>query len=139
MRRLTMAFALGALAAGSPTTSVAAQDKSGPDFTWDGALTPGHALVVRNLNGAIRVTKADGDRASVTAVKRWRRGNPADVRIEQIKTGSSGDVVICAFWTENANCDERSYRSRGEGGWSRVPRSAAEVEVDEPILAEVSG
>ncbi|MBI3790408.1 MAG: DUF4097 family beta strand repeat protein [Gemmatimonadetes bacterium] len=90
-----------------------------PDFTWDGRMERGRTLVVRNLNGAIRVTRAEGDRASIVATKRWRRGDPAEVRIEQVKAGANGDVVVCAFWTENASCDERGYRSRDDGGWRR--------------------
>ena len=80
MRRPIIALALGTLvtlaAPAAARASAQDKDKSGADFTWDGVMTPGHVLVVRNLNGAIRVTKADGDRASVTGVKRWRRGNP---------------------------------------------------------------
>ena len=128
MRRLTIAFVLGALAAAPAAVRATTQDKTAPDFTWDGAMTPGRVLVVRNVNGAIRVTRADGTRASVTAVKRWRRGNPADVRIEQVKTGASGDVVICAFWTDNASCDERSYHSHSDGGWTSNRRNDVSVE-----------
>ena len=129
MRRLTIALALGAVATGMVATRVAAQEKSGPDFTWDGVMTPGHTLVIRNMNGAIRVTKADGDRASVTGVKRWRRGNPADVRIEQSKGSTIGDIVICAFWVDNASCDERSYHSHNDGGgWPFRDRNDVSVE-----------
>lgn len=95
------------------------ESSKGPDFTWDGRMEKGRTLFVRNLNGAIRVTKADGDRASITATKRWRRGDPADVRIEQVKTSANGDILVCAFWVENASCDERGYHSRGDGGWRR--------------------
>ena len=128
MPRPTFALALALLAAGTGATGLAAQDKSGPDFSWDGVITPGHVLVVRNLNGAIRVAKSDGDRASVTGVKRWRRGNPADVRIEQMKGSATGDVVICAFWSDNASCDERSYRSHNDGGWPWRDRNDVSVE-----------
>ena len=106
-----------AMAAGA--TALAAQDRErtgSPDFSWDGSMQAGRTLYVRNLNGAIRVTKADGDRASVVATKRWRRGDPADVRIEQIKAVNGGDVIICAFWVERSSCDERGYRSRDNDG-----------------------
>ncbi len=127
--RPVVVFALGLAIAGAPSHLVAQEREAsrGPDFTWDGRLEKGRTLIVRNLNGAIRVTRADGDRASITATKRWRRGDPADVRIEQVKTGSSGDILVCAFWTENASCDERGYRSRGDGGW-RNNRNDVSVE-----------
>ena len=124
MRTFSLALMGSALAvAGTvmPMGTLAAQDrdKGGPDFSWDGAMQSGRTLYIRNLNGAIRVTKADGDRASVVATKRWRRGDPADVRIEQIKASNSGDIIICAFWTDNGRCDEGGYHSRGnDDGWS---------------------
>lgn len=97
------------------TAGSAQQRSSERDFSWDGRISSGHWLYVRNLNGAIRVERASGDRAEVTAVKRWRRGNPEDVRIEARRLGGDdGDAIICAFWTENASCDEDGYRSHGD-------------------------
>ena len=110
-----IAVAASLMAAGT----VSAQQKSTDrDFSWDGKITNGRWLYVRNLNGSIRVEKATGDRAEVTAVKRWRRGNPEDVRIETRRLGGDdGDVIICAFWTDNASCDEEGYRSKGDNNW----------------------
>ena len=82
------------------------------DFTWSGKIDGGHWLYVHNMNGPVRVEKGTGDRVEVSAVKNWRRGNPDEVRIETKKT-SSGDVLICAFWVEDASCDEHGYRSHG--------------------------
>src|SRR5688500_18464737 len=114
MRRTLLAVA--ALAAAAPIA--AAQSRSSNDFSWEGRIPAGRWLYVRNLNGAIRVERATGDKAEVTAVKRWRRGNPEDVRIEVEKVGSGdSDVIICAFWSENASCDEDGYRSRGNDNW----------------------
>lgn len=97
------------------TSAAAAQQRSDRDFSWDGRITSGKWLYVRDLNGSIRVDRATGDRAEVTAVKRSRRGNPEDVRIETRRIGGDdGDVIICAFWTENASCDEDGYRSHGD-------------------------
>lgn len=93
----------------------AQQRSNDRDFSWDGRITNGHWLYVRNLNGSIRVERATGDRAEVTAVKRWRRGDPEEVRIETRRLGGDdGDAIICAFWVENATCDEDGYRSRDE-------------------------
>jgi putative adhesin len=100
-------------------TDAGAQQRTGDrDFSWDGRITSGKWLYVRNLNGTIRVDKATGDRAEVTAVKRWRRGNPEDVRIETRRLGGDdGDVIICAFWNDRASCDEEGYHSRGDDNW----------------------
>src|SRR5215207_8362052 len=116
--RRTGIAALTAVAAASVSFAdvAGAQDRASErDFSWDGRVTSGRWLYVRNLNGSIRVERATGDRAEVTAVKRWRRGNPEDVRIETRRIGGDdGDAIICAFWTENASCDEDGYRSRGD-------------------------
>jgi len=119
--RRTRIVALTAVAATSvafSSVAVAQQRASERDFSWDGRVTSGRWLYVRNLNGSIRVERATGDRAEVTAVKRWRRGNPEDVRIETRRIGGDdGDAIICAFWNENASCDEDGYRSRGDNNW----------------------
>ena len=111
MRRFGIAaLALTVAASAAP----AQQRESERDFSWDGRVPSGRWLYVRNLNGSIRVERATGDRAEVTAVKRWRRGDPEDVRIEARRIGGDdGDAIICAFWNENASCDEDGYRSRG--------------------------
>lgn len=107
-----------------------AQQRTGDrDFSWDGRIPSGKWLYVRNLNGGIRVERATGDRAEVTAVKRWRRGDPEDVRIEMRRIGGDdGDVIICAFWNENASCDEDGYRSRGDNSRGRNRDNDTSVE-----------
>jgi DUF4097 and DUF4098 domain-containing protein YvlB len=51
----------------------------------------------------------------VTAVKRWRRGDPEDVKIELTKVGSGqGDVLVCALWFDRTDCDEDGYRTRND-------------------------
>lgn len=115
--RRTYIAALTAVAATSLTVSSVAQAQQ-RDFSWDGRIPTGRWLYVRDLNGSIRVERATGDRAEVTAIKRSRRGNPEDVRIETRRLGGEdGDVIICAFWTDNASCDEDGYRSRGDNNW----------------------
>jgi hypothetical protein len=115
-RRMALAALTSVVAGSAGLASVAAaQQRSDRDFSWDGRITSGKWLYVRDLNGSIRVERATGDRAEVTAVKRSRRGNPEDVRIETRRIGGDdGDVIICAFWTENASCDEDGYRSHGD-------------------------
>ena len=92
------------------------QDRSSTDrdFRWDGAISSGRWLYARNLNGSVRVERATGSRLEVTAVKRWRRGNPEVVKVEVSRVGSGeGDVLICAMWRDlTEECDERGYRTR---------------------------
>jgi hypothetical protein len=129
MNRLLVCGVAVGLSALAPRTQALAQERerdrersssstSSRDFSWDGRISEGRWLYVRNMNGAIKVERASGDRAEVTATKRARRGDPNDVRIEVQKgNDNGGDVIICAFWVENASCDEDGYRSRGNDGW----------------------
>ena len=82
-------------------------------FSWQGTIAEGRWLRVRNINGAIDVMPASGNTATVRAEKRWRRGDPGDVRFEVLKEG--GDVIICALWDEDNSCDERGYHSSDDG------------------------
>jgi hypothetical protein len=113
-------FALTALA--MLTTPAPAQERSRERdaFNWAGVVPAGRWIYVRNLNGEIRVEPTTGNRVEVTAVKTWRRGDPADVRIEVKKYGpGEQDVVICALWNEEAYCDEDGYHQRRNSGRNR--------------------
>ncbi len=85
-------------------------------FTWSGAIPAGRTIYIKNINGAVEVERSTSGRVEVTAEKRWRRGNPEDVRIEQKKSGD--DVVICALWSEGSTCDERGIRSERGMRWN---------------------
>src|SRR4051812_32589245 len=87
-----------------------AQARQGGDtFNWSGRIPAGRWIRIRNLNGSITVGPATGDNVEVIATKHWRRGDPNNVRIETKKFGPGDEsVIICAFWTENASCDEHN-------------------------------
>lgn len=87
-------------------------------FTWSGTLGDRRTIILRNINGEVQIEQGTGRTVEVLAVKRWRRGDPDDVRIEARAT-PSGDVVICALWNERAGCDERGYHGsqRTRRGW----------------------
>lgn len=107
---MTLALALGA--AGIPA---GAQERQTDDsFRWSGRATPGQWLFLRNLNGGVRVEQGTGDQIQVRAVKSWRRGDPAAVRIVVSRYGPGDrDVLVCALWNENTVCNENTYRTRG--------------------------
>lgn len=121
--------ALGALLT-LPAQALQAQDEE--RFTWNGTLGADRTVYVHNVNGAVRLEAFNGTRVEVEAIKRTRRGDLEDVRIEARE--SNGDIIICALHFEEASCSangirgERPRRLRGDNVSVefivRVPRSA---------------
>ncbi|MEO7360035.1 MAG: DUF4097 family beta strand repeat-containing protein [Gemmatimonadaceae bacterium] len=88
------------------------QDNRRDAFDWTGVIASGSSIIIRNINGPIRVERSGSGQVEVSAEKRWRRGDPADVRIVQPRTGTStGDVVICALWSEESTCDAQGIHT----------------------------
>ena len=121
LRSVVLASGLWTLA-----SSVGAQDTStARDFRWSGAIASGRWVYARNLNGHVRVERATGTQFEVTAVKRYRRGNPEDVTVQVTRVGSGeGDVLVCALWRDiTEECDEDGYRTynnrRNRDRWYR--------------------
>ena len=107
-----------AVAALLPAAAAAQQRQSDPNgFQWEGNVPAGRWVYLRNLNGDVRVEPGAGTRVEVRATKRWRRGDPDDVRIEA-RRGADESVIVCALWNEDDSCDESGYHgSRRSGGW----------------------
>ncbi len=107
-----MRTALGSLAlVASLALPAAGQQQTDNSFKWSGPIAAGNWVNVHDLNGSVTVGAASGSEVQVTATKRWRRGDPATVRIEAKKIGEN--VVICALWGERATCDEHGYTTTG--------------------------
>lgn len=85
-------------------------------FTWSGTVPSGRRVMIKNVNGGIEVERSTSGRVEISAEKRWRRGDPEAVRIEQKMVGD--DVLVCALFGENARCDERGIRSEGRSTWN---------------------
>lgn len=105
-----------ALALATVVVTAGAQDRPSPGtdrgghFQWSGSVPAGQWVRVKNFNGRISVRAGSGDRVEITGVKSSRRGEAPDVRIEATPTPGGG-ILVCAFWTETATCDEDSYES----------------------------
>jgi hypothetical protein len=87
---LALAFVVGALA------TAHAAPAAGPDFEWHGVIAPGHKVEVSGINTSVRVVAGRGPETEVTAVKRARRSDPDEVRIEV--SPHDGDVSICVIY-----------------------------------------
>jgi Putative adhesin len=83
-------------------------------FNWSGAISAGHWISVYNLNGPVTVERGTGDKVQVSATKRGRPEDFDYVRFEVKKYGTGEqDVVICALWGDNSDCDEDGYHGHG--------------------------
>ena len=85
-------------------------------FTWSGVIPSGRRVMIKNINGGIQVERSTNGRVEVSAEKRWRRGNPEDVRIEQKKVGE--DVLVCALFSEGSRCDESGIHTDRRTKWN---------------------
>lgn len=104
---ISKAIGAGLLLAVAAAGADAQQESTSWD--WQGTLGNGRTVRLHNVNGAVRFEQGTGDRVEVRAVKRWRRGDPDEVRIEARMAGNgNGDILICALWHE-ATCDEDGY------------------------------
>ncbi|HEX6161446.1 MAG TPA: hypothetical protein VF111_14820, partial [Thermoanaerobaculia bacterium] len=109
--RQVLAAALSVLVLASSAT--AQQRAATDDFTWQGRVPAGEWLQVRNINGQITVDRASGDQVEVVATKRWRRGDPAEVRIETTRFGDGNQsALVCAIWHPQTTCDRRGYHNQ---------------------------
>lgn len=113
-------LALGAQRAGEQTS----------DFTWSENVADGRLVRASNVNGRITVRAGSGDRLELTATKRWRRGDPASVRVEARKVGE--DVVICVLYEGQDACGDR--RPDRDRGWRNRNSEDDDVTVDFTIL-----
>jgi len=91
----------------------AAVPAAAEDWSWAGRLAPGQAVEIKGVNGEIRAAPATGDRVEVTAVKRARRSDPAEVQIKAVE--HAGGVTICAVYPTPEG-KEPNDCAPGEGG-----------------------
>ena len=66
------------------------------DFRWHGKIGAGQSIEIKGVNGSIHAVPARGEEVEVTAVKRGRRSDPADVTIQILE--HAGSVTICALY-----------------------------------------
>lgn len=107
-------------------------------FKWTGTVPKGEWVRVKNLNGRVTVRAASGSTVEITGDKNVRRGDPSSVRIVTQRTGKGG-ILVCAFWTEDASCDEDSYssNSHGEDGGRRSRDISVDFTVSLPAGVNV--
>ncbi len=99
-------------------------------FQWGGELASGQRLILRSINGRVTVEPSRGRTLEVTATKKWRKGDPAAVKISATRVNNARDVLVCAVWTADAECTEDSYNSKGR--WPRDQDTYVEFTIHLP-------
>jgi DUF4097 and DUF4098 domain-containing protein YvlB len=94
------------------------------DFRWSGTVAQGAAVEIKGVNGGITATGTSGGQVEVTAVKKGRKSNPADVKIEVVE--HAGGVTLCAVYP-TANGTANSC-APGKGGRMNVKDNDVNVE-----------
>jgi hypothetical protein len=99
-RTVTLTFvvtAIAALAAFAQAFAAApAFEPQQNDFHWREPLAAGRVIEIKGVNGNVEATPASGGEVEVVAVKRGRRSNPEEVRIEVVRHADG--VTICAVY-----------------------------------------
>lgn len=111
--------AVTALPAFCATLIAGCNRAAGPDsYNWRGPVTQGSWVRITNVNGPVRVARANGTDVVVTARRTYRGRRPEPVRMFAERSGN--DVRICAV--NGANATGCSSRSRGVGILTRILR-----------------
>jgi len=102
------------------------------EFRWQGKVAPGAAIEIKGTNGGIVATgTSDGD-ALVTAVKKGKKSDPAEVKIEVVE--HAGGVTICALYPSEGAPNECKP---GTGGRMRVRDNDVSVKFQVKVPAGV--
>lgn len=91
------------------SATVTAQD---PDWNWKGAVAAGKRIEIKGVNGDVRATAGSGSEVVVTAVKKGKKSNPAEVTIEVVN--SAAGVTICAVYPSDGKRANKC--AAGSGG-----------------------
>lgn len=109
------AHARAVVAAPHPIVTAAATE--GSEFRWRGPIAPGREIEIKGVNGSVEAEASTGNEVEVVAVKRARRSNPDDVRIEVVQHGEG--VTICAVYP-NVESRRANTCTPGQGGHMNV-------------------
>ena len=124
MKRATMLLAFVVAAA----PAAAAQE----EFRWTGKVAAGQAIEIKGVNGGITATGSASGDVEVTAVKKGRKSDPTDVKVEVVE--HAGGVTICAVYPSDAAANECVP---GKGGRMQVRDNDVGVEFRVKVPASV--
>jgi hypothetical protein len=85
----------GAVSAGDLAAAQTAEPVQ-KDFRWTGQVAAGRIVQVKGVLGGIKAEPSSGGEVEVVAVKRGKRNNPDEVRVQVVEHGDG--VTICAVY-----------------------------------------
>ena len=130
MKRTTILAAVAAAALAVP--ALAAAEARQEEFHWAGKVAAGAAVEIKGVNGGIVATGAAGGGVEVTAIKKGRKSDPAEVKVEVVE--HAGGVTICAVYPSSGAPNECKP---GEGGRMSVRDNDVNVEFRVKVPAGV--
>ena len=130
MKRTTVLAAMMAAALAAAPVLAATQKQD--DFHWSGTVASGGAVEIKGVNGGIVATGAPAGQVEVTAVKKGRKSDPAEVKIDVVE--HDGGVTICAVYPSTGTPNECKP---GPGGRMQVRDNDVNVEFKVKVPAGV--
>jgi len=82
--------------AAAAVSPAAEPQQQGNEFRWHEPLAAGRLIEIKGVNGSVEAEPASGGEVEVVAVKRGRRSDPEEVRIEVVRHAEG--VTICAVY-----------------------------------------
>ncbi|MFL6253639.1 MAG: DUF4097 family beta strand repeat-containing protein [Pyrinomonadaceae bacterium] len=86
----------GSLHATTHAAPATEPQRQGNEFRWHEPLAAGRTIEIRGINGDVSAEPATGGEVEVVAVKRARRSDPDEVRIEVVHHAEG--LLICAVY-----------------------------------------
>jgi DUF4097 and DUF4098 domain-containing protein YvlB len=102
------------------------------EFDWSGAVASGKTVEIKGVNGGIEATGTSGGEVVLHAVKKGKKSDPAEVKIEVVE--HAGGVTICAVYPSSGKPNECQP---GEGGRMQVNKNDVNVQFEVKVPAGV--
>jgi len=102
------------------------------EFDWSGTIADGKAVEIKGINGGIDATGTGGGEVVLHAVKKGKKSDPAEVKIEVVE--HAGGVTICAVYPSSGEPNECKP---GEGGRMKVKKNDVSVRFEVKVPAGV--
>jgi hypothetical protein len=103
------------------------------DFHWSGTVAAGRGVEIKGVNGGVTATGTPGGAVEVVAVKKGRKSDPAQVKVEVVE--HPGGVTICAVYP---SADGGTITcAPGKGGRMNVRDNDVQVEFTVKVPAGV--